>query len=90
METSIISSRPASVIAPRGPHAATRAFVRLVRAYQQFISPVVPASCRYTPSCSEYTAQALTAHGFVRGAWLSACRVARCHPWAEGGYDPVP
>jgi len=90
MQTSIASSRPVSASMPRGPHAATRALVRIVRAYQRIVSPVLPASCRYTPSCSEYTAQALTSHGMVRGAWLSIKRIARCHPWTDGGYDPVP
>jgi putative membrane protein insertion efficiency factor len=90
MQTSIASSRPTTASMPRGPQATTRALVRLVRMYQRLVSPVLPDTCRYTPSCSEYTAQALTTHGMVRGAWLSVRRIARCHPWADGGYDPVP
>ncbi len=68
----------------------TSMLVVLVRAYQKLVSPLLPASCRYTPSCSEYAAQALTRHGFVRGTWLSLVRVVRCNPWSEGGDDPVP
>lgn len=62
----------------------------LVRAYQRLVSPLFPATCRYIPSCSEYAAQALARHGPARGLWYAAMRVARCHPWAEGGEDPVP
>ncbi len=68
----------------------TSVLVVLVRAYQNLVSPLFPASCRYVPSCSEYAAQALTRHGLVRGAWLSVARVLRCNPWSEGGEDPVP
>lgn len=62
----------------------------LVRAYQLLISPVLPPSCRFTPSCSAYAVQALARHGAVRGTWLAVTRVCRCHPWNDGGYDPVP
>ena len=62
----------------------------LVRMYQLFISPVIPPACRYHPSCSRYAAEALLTHGALRGAWLGARRLSRCHPWAAGGPDPVP
>jgi hypothetical protein len=62
----------------------------LVRAYQLLISPVLPPSCRFTPSCSAYAVEALAKHGAVRGLWLAVTRVSRCHPWNDGGYDPVP
>lgn len=62
----------------------------LVRAYQLILSPVLPPSCRFTPSCSAYAHEALSRHGAVRGSWLAARRLARCHPWNPGGYDPVP
>jgi putative membrane protein insertion efficiency factor len=62
----------------------------LVRAYQLLISPVLPPSCRYLPSCSDYAAEALQQHGAVRGTWLALRRLARCHPWGGSGYDPVP
>ncbi|WP_462418734.1 membrane protein insertion efficiency factor YidD [Kytococcus sp. Marseille-QA3725] len=62
----------------------------LVWAYQRLVSPLFPPVCRYFPSCSAYAVTALTEFGAVRGTWLAVCRVARCHPWAAGGYDPVP
>jgi len=68
----------------------TSVLVVLVRAYQKLVSPLIPASCRYVPSCSEYAAEALTRHGLVRGVWLSVARLLRCNPWSEGGEDRVP
>ena len=61
-----------------------------VRAYQLFISPVLPLSCRFLPSCSEYAAEALERHGALYGSLLALRRLARCHPWGGSGYDPVP
>ena len=58
--------------------------------YKYCISPLIPAACRYTPTCSEYAAQALTKHGPLKGLWLTIKRIARCHPWGGKGYDPVP
>jgi len=58
--------------------------------YRRLVSPVLPPACRYYPSCSRYAVQAVTLHGPIRGAWLSARRLLRCHPWAPGGPDPVP
>jgi putative membrane protein insertion efficiency factor len=74
----------------RRPSVLTRTLVVLVRAYQRFGSPLFPPSCRFTPTCSEYATQALTRYGFARGLLLSIRRVVRCHPWADGGDDPVP
>ena len=62
----------------------------LIRGYQLFLSPLVPASCRFYPTCSEYARDAFAAHGFVRGLGLSVRRVLRCNPWNRGGVDPVP
>lgn len=62
----------------------------IVRAYQVGLSPLLPASCRYYPSCSAYAVEALAKHGAIRGAWLAARRILRCHPFRAGGYDPVP
>jgi uncharacterized protein len=64
--------------------------IMLVRMYQVGISPLLPSSCRYYPSCSAYAITALEKHGAVRGAWLAVKRIARCHPFRPGGYDPVP
>jgi hypothetical protein len=68
----------------------TRILLLLVKAYQFMISPMLGPSCRFTPTCSEYAAQALTKYGAIKGLWLSIKRVGRCHPWHDGGYDPLP
>lgn len=62
----------------------------LVRAYQWVLSPLLPPSCRHTPTCSQYAVEALTRWGFLKGGWLALRRIARCHPWGTSGYDPVP
>lgn len=62
----------------------------LIRAYQYVISPMLGPRCRFIPSCSEYSIQALRKYGAVKGLWLSVKRVGRCHPWHDGGYDPLP
>lgn len=64
--------------------------VLLIHAYRYLISPMLGARCRFTPSCSEYALEALDRHGLLQGLWLSVRRLARCHPWHPGGYDPVP
>ncbi len=61
-----------------------------VRIYQLVISPFLPKVCRHTPSCSNYTIEALKIHGPIRGLWLSTKRIIRCNPWGTSGYDPVP
>ncbi|MFN5208435.1 MAG: membrane protein insertion efficiency factor YidD [Bacteroidota bacterium] len=65
-------------------------FLFLIRIYQGSISPMLPPSCRYTPTCSEYTKQAVIKYGAGKGLWLGIRRLARCHPWGSHGHDPVP
>lgn len=62
----------------------------LIRGYQRFISPWLPPSCRFYPTCSEYTCQAIAKYGLLAGGWLGVKRLVRCHPWNPGGFDPVP
>lgn len=62
----------------------------LVRGYQLFLSPLLPPSCRYRPTCSAYAIEALGRFGAVKGGWLALRRIGRCHPWGGEGYDPVP
>ncbi len=64
--------------------------ILLIRFYQMFISPGLPPSCRFAPSCSAYALEAVQRHGALKGVWLGARRLVRCHPWHPGGYDPVP
>jgi putative membrane protein insertion efficiency factor len=71
-------------IAPR------RLLAGLIRAYQRFLSPALPPSCRFHPSCSQYALEAVTRYGALRGSWLAARRLVRCHPFHPGGFDPVP
>ena len=67
-----------------------RTLVGLIRGYQKFISPALPPACRFYPSCSQYAIEAIARHGALRGSWLAARRLARCHPFHPGGVDPVP
>ena len=61
-----------------------------IRGYQKVISPVMGGNCRYYPSCSQYTYEAIELHGSAKGSWMGLKRIGRCHPWHDGGYDPVP
>jgi uncharacterized protein len=65
-------------------------FILLIRFYQGAISPYLMSSCRFTPSCSVYGAEAIKKHGPFLGGWLTLKRLSRCHPWGGSGYDPVP
>jgi putative membrane protein insertion efficiency factor len=67
-----------------------RLMIGAIRFYQLAISPALPPSCRFYPTCSEYTLQAIAKYGAVKGLWLGVKRIARCHPFHPGGYDPVP
>lgn len=64
--------------------------IAFIKGWRFAISPLYGQVCRYHPSCSAYTLEAVTVHGAVRGSWLGIRRIGRCHPWAAGGYDPVP
>jgi len=64
--------------------------LRAIRFYWHFISPAFPPSCRFTPTCSHYTYEAIEKYGVVKGGWMGAKRISRCHPFNPGGYDPVP
>jgi putative membrane protein insertion efficiency factor len=68
----------------------TRLALGAIRLYQYTLSPLVGGGCRYYPSCSNYAYQAITRYGPLRGSWMGMKRIARCHPFARGGYDPVP
>jgi putative membrane protein insertion efficiency factor len=61
-----------------------------IRGYQKFISPALPPSCRFSPSCSQYMLEAVSKYGALKGIWLGLRRLIRCHPFNPGGYDPVP
>ena len=67
-----------------------RLLLGMIRVYQLFLSPVLGSSCRFEPSCSCYTHEAIEKHGAVKGSWLGLKRIGKCHPWNQGGYDPVP
>jgi len=67
-----------------------RMILILVRGYQWFISPIIPAHCAHSPTCSHYMLEAVQKHGAGRGIWLGLKRLLRCHPFSKGGYDPVP
>lgn len=65
-------------------------FLSLIRLYQKIISPALPPTCRFYPSCSEYAYRAIVKYGVLKGGWLALKRLCRCHPFNPGGYDPVP
>ncbi|MFI0399377.1 MAG: membrane protein insertion efficiency factor YidD [Thiolinea sp.] len=67
-----------------------RVLIGVIRGYQLFLSPILGSNCRYYPSCSHYTQEAIQKHGALRGSWLGLRRISRCHPWHEGGVDLVP
>ena len=64
--------------------------VKAIALYRKYLSPMLRDNCRYRPTCSDYSQQALTSHGLLKGGWLAIKRIGRCHPWHDGGYDPVP
>lgn len=83
-----IEAREAAVRGERGP--VSRVLLMAIRVYQLTLGRLLPSRCRFYPSCSEYAAGAIAAHGAIRGGWLAFRRLLRCHPLHPGGYDPVP
>ncbi|HMM35588.1 MAG TPA: membrane protein insertion efficiency factor YidD [Thermoanaerobaculia bacterium] len=73
-----------------GPGPGARAAAGLLAAYKRYVSPLLPPACRFLPTCSEYAREAILRHGLPRGTWLTIRRLARCHPFHPGGFDPVP
>ena len=73
-----------------GPGRAARAAAAALSAYKKYVSPLLPPACRFQPTCSEFAREAILRHGLLRGAWLTICRLGRCHPFHPGGFDPVP
>lgn len=67
-----------------------RIVIKLIHGYQYLISPLGPPTCRFTPSCSHYSCEAVAKYGVMKGGWLSIKRLLRCNPWNAGGYDPIP
>ncbi|MDT3405579.1 membrane protein insertion efficiency factor YidD [Mucilaginibacter terrae] len=65
-------------------------FIALIKVYQYIISPILPSSCRYTPTCSQYGVEAIKKYGPFKGGWLTLKRIGRCNPWGGHGHDPVP
>ncbi|MFC4334155.1 membrane protein insertion efficiency factor YidD [Salininema proteolyticum] len=74
----------------RSPKGAAAVLAAPIKVYRRYISPVIPDRCRFYPSCSAYSLEALTKHGPLRGLWLTVRRLVRCHPFHPGGVDPVP
>jgi putative membrane protein insertion efficiency factor len=97
--TERISARCAAIFSPgalerfdvvpiaRWPRAAG---ILMIRGYQRTVARILPPSCRFWPSCSQYTLEAIDRYGILKGGWLGARRIARCHPFNPGGFDPVP
>ena len=83
-------SSPALTERSLGESGAVLALRALLHGYRLVISPLVPRACRFYPSCSQFALEALSEHGAIGGTRLTVARVARCHPWNPGGYDPVP
>ncbi|MCV7034327.1 membrane protein insertion efficiency factor YidD [Mycobacterium heckeshornense] len=70
--------------------AVAKGLIFLIQLYRHMISPLRPATCRFIPTCSQYAVEALSEYGLVRGCWLALVRLAKCGPWHDGGWDPIP
>jgi len=84
------SGQPASDVTPPRPGLVARILIAALVIWHRFVSPALGPACRFEPSCSRYAAEAIRRHGVMRGSILASRRVARCHPFHAGGYDPVP
>ncbi|WP_406813337.1 membrane protein insertion efficiency factor YidD [Mycobacterium sp. M23085] len=69
---------------------AAQGVIFLIQLYRHMVSPLRPATCRFVPTCSQYAVDALTEYGLIRGSWLAVARLAKCGPWHDGGWDPIP
>jgi putative membrane protein insertion efficiency factor len=76
--------------AGRAGRTVARGLIVLIQLYRHMVSPLRPATCRFIPTCSQYTVEALSEYGLVRGCWLALTRLAKCGPWHQGGWDPIP
>ena len=85
----MLFAKPVCSVEAKGGIAA-KGVEKAIRFYQKGISPLLGSNCIYTPSCSEYARQAIVKYGVIKGGGLAVRRIARCHPFSEGGYDPVP
>lgn len=71
-------------------HKLRKVFILPILFYQYSISPLLPSTCRFSPTCSQYTKEAILKYGLIKGAWLGIKRISKCHPWGKSGYDPLP
>lgn len=87
-----VTEPPNRDIHPETPRRSLpqRGALLVIRAYQKVLSPFFGRNCRYYPTCSHYTYEAIEIHGVIRGSWMGVKRIGRCHPFHEGGFDPVP
>ncbi|MBZ0160753.1 MAG: membrane protein insertion efficiency factor YidD [bacterium] len=83
------NSHPQASLKRFGPVTPASAARGILLAYKMIVSPLLPPACRFYPSCADYAYEAIGKHGLVRGLLFAAHRLARCHPWCQGGYDPV-
>ncbi|BAV43891.1 membrane protein insertion efficiency factor YidD [Mycobacterium ulcerans] len=86
--TSSASSGPGMV--RTSGRLAARGLIYVIELYRHMVSPLRPASCRFIPTCSQYAVDALSEYGLIRGSWLTVARLAKCGPWHQGGWDPIP
>lgn len=84
-----ISTRLRASVGDAG-RATARGVIFVIQLYRHMVSPLRPATCRFVPTCSQYAVDALNEYGLIRGSWLAAARLAKCGPWHEGGWDPIP